>query len=1223
MENLVVYIPMDRRHAISQRGQLPNRTYGAALFADISGFTPLTEALVRELGPQRGAEELTNYLNLVYDAVIEEVHRYGGSVIAFAGDAITCWLDDDNGARAVSAALAMQQAMRQFAEIHTPAGSIISLTMKAAVAVGAVRRFLVGDPASRVLDALAGETLVRLAAAEHQAEKGEVIVDATTLTTVGNPLQVAETRLDPETRQSFYVVGGMAQTASEAPWPNLATDVMDLDEIRTWLLPSVYERITRGLEEFLAELRPTVALFLRFEGIDYDGDEDAGQKLDAYMRWVQGIVAYYEGTLIDLNIGDKGSYLYINFGAPLAHENNAARAASAALALGRSPLEFPFITEIQLGISQGRMRAGVYGGSSHRTYGVLGDEVNMAARLMMKAQSGEILVSQAAQLSIADMFAFRTLPPMRVKGKSEPVTVYSLEDRQSSQLIQPSSYALPMVGREEELQRIAQLLEKTRQGHGQIVALIGEAGVGKSRLMAEVVNRTTAHGWQIYSGACESYGMNSSYLVWHPIWRGLLGLDATSSTEAQIASLTERLRLLNPNWIQRLPLLDVVLQLPIPNNSLTHSLDAKLRKTSLHALLVDLLRAKTVIQPTLIILEDCHWIDSLSYELFQEIERAVADRPVCIFFICRELETDRLAEFEAQAHASRIDLQQFHPEEAAQLIEQKLTQLFRGEPDIAEALVTRLVDQSQGNPFYLEELTTYLYYQGLSNQNGAESTQLELPDSLHRLVLSRLDQLSESQKITARIASVIGRVFQAAWLWGAYPALGDPTYVRDDLTVLNQHDLTVLEPTEPELTYFFKQVLTQNVTYESLPYAMRSTIHDQIGQFIEQTYVESLDQYLDLLAYHYDNSENDTKRREYLLRAAGAAQDQYANESAIDYYRRALPLLAPNERIDVQLKLGQVLELTGYWQEAETLYQQAHEEAERLDNRSGVAWSETAMGELFRKQGQYEEAWNWLEQAKAAFEELDDPAGMGEVLHFEGTMAAQQGEYERSQQLYSQSLALREEIGEQRKGAHLLGNMGIVARFQGDLERANTLYTQSLEIRRKLGDRWGIANSLNNLGILTLNQGDLVTARQQLEEALAIHRELGDRYMIGNALNNLGNVVRAQGDYPAAAALYSESLTIYRDLEDLRALAYLLEDVGWLVAQQDQGEAALRLLGAAATLREKISAPSTPDEERKLNEALAPALASIDQATQAKATAAGRALSLADAIDYALTISNA
>ena len=179
-ENLLAYIPMGRRHAMAAGRELPDRTQGAALFADISGFTPLTEAPVRELGPQRGAEELTRYLNLVYDALINELHKWGGSAISFAGDAVTCWFDGDSGLCAAACALGMQQTMSAFSDVRTPFGSSVSLSMKASVAAGPARRFLVGDPDIRVIDALAGGTLERLAAGEKLAERGEVILDPPT-----------------------------------------------------------------------------------------------------------------------------------------------------------------------------------------------------------------------------------------------------------------------------------------------------------------------------------------------------------------------------------------------------------------------------------------------------------------------------------------------------------------------------------------------------------------------------------------------------------------------------------------------------------------------------------------------------------------------------------------------------------------------------------------------------------------------------------------------------------------------------------------------------------------------------------------------------------------------------------------------------------------------------------------------------------------------------------
>ena len=177
MELPIAYLPPDRVLAIARSQMLRERTAGAALFADISGFTPLTEALALELGPQRGAEELTVHLNRVYDALIGALERYGGSVIGFSGDAITCWLDGDDGRRAVVAGLAMQTAMQQFAEVHTYSGRVVSLGCKVAIAAGPVRRFVVGDADYLLIDVMAGATLDRLAEAEHAAERGQVVVD--------------------------------------------------------------------------------------------------------------------------------------------------------------------------------------------------------------------------------------------------------------------------------------------------------------------------------------------------------------------------------------------------------------------------------------------------------------------------------------------------------------------------------------------------------------------------------------------------------------------------------------------------------------------------------------------------------------------------------------------------------------------------------------------------------------------------------------------------------------------------------------------------------------------------------------------------------------------------------------------------------------------------------------------------------------------------------------
>ncbi|MBI1879303.1 MAG: hypothetical protein HYR94_13985, partial [Chloroflexi bacterium] len=344
MEPLEVYIPTDRRQAMARGESLPDRAQGAVLFADISGFTPLTDALARELGPRRGAEELTQQLNRVYDALIAQIHRYGGSVIFFSGDAITCWFSgkDDplsggrggtlrmkdeeistfsfppssilhppSSFRAVACALQLQQAMTQFAAVATPSGVTVSLAIKVAITAGPVRRFLVGDPDIQYLDVLAGQTLNRMAQIEHYAEKGEILVGAEIIDHLAGQVRVAEWRSDPESGQRFAAITGL-------------------------VAPS-------------AHLHPS-----------------GSPQSPPVPPPVEEIV-------------DKGSYLYISFGAPLAHGDDASRAVAAALELRASPPALSFIEEVQIGLSQGRMRVGAYGSQTRRTYGVLGSEANIAA----------------------------------------------------------------------------------------------------------------------------------------------------------------------------------------------------------------------------------------------------------------------------------------------------------------------------------------------------------------------------------------------------------------------------------------------------------------------------------------------------------------------------------------------------------------------------------------------------------------------------------------------------------------------------------------------------------------------------------------------------------------------------------------------------------------------------------------------------------------------------
>ncbi len=1216
--DLEAYIPGDRRRALATGTSMPDRVRGAALFADISGFTPLTEALANELGPQRGAEELTANLNRVFHALISDLERFGGHVIFFSGDAITCWIDGDDGVRATACALAMQKTMSELGEVVTPAGSRVRLAMKAAVAVGAARRFLVGDPGIQLIDVLAGRLIDALAIAEHLAARTEVVLDRSALKSLGNRIEVREIRADAESGREFGVVASMTVPVDDAPL-SIHDDPLPEDVVRQWLLPAVYERLSTGRGEFLAELRPAYPLFVHFGGIDYDNDEDAPSKLDEFVRRAQQILTSYGGNLLHLTIGDKGAYLVAVFGPPHAHEDDAARAAAAALEL-RELGSTTAAEGIQVGITYGRLRSGTYGHRRRQTFTCLGDAVNLSARLMSKAPPGQIYVSEPVRRSAGEQFTWEELPAMTVKGKAEPVSVFALAGSKRHASRAQARSELPIVGRRAELETIDAKLDETLAGRGQIVGIAAEAGMGKSRLAAEFARTAERRGIVVAVGECQSYGTNTGYFVWRTVWATLFRLNDSMPDDEQVRALEKELAAIDPALVPRAPLLGGLLDLPIPDNDLTASFDAKLRKTSLEGLLAECLRRRAGEVPVVVVLEDCHWLDPLSRDLLEVLARALASLSVMLVLAYRpSTDVGGGLGIENLPHFGEIALAELDDENAAQLIRSKLGQMLGTEAEAPAALVDLITARAQGNPFYIEELLNYIRSQGVNPQDESALKKLELPESLHSLILSRIDKLSEAPRRTLKVASVLGRVFRAPMLPGVYPELGAFERVKEHLRTLGASDLVNVDQ-EAEQTYLFKHVVTQEVAYESMPFAFRAMLHEHVGGYIERTEADGIDRQLDLLAHHYWHSENLAKKREYLGRAGDAAQANYANSAAIDYFERLAPLVAQGERVDVLLKLGKVLELVGNWRRAEQVAGEAMVLADSLGDDHARASCEWALAEVARKQGRYDEAFERLERAVGEFRSAGEESGVGKVLHLVGTVAAQRGDYAKAVENYEASLVIRERVGDKAAMASLLSNLGVVAEYQGDYDRSNQFHERALALRTDIGDRWAIGNSTNCLGMVAVLQKHYAEARDWFQKSMLLNREVGDSWMVAICHNNLGNATRGLGDYEAARRHYADSLRAYRDYDDRWALAFLLEDIGILAALGGDARSALELLGAADAAREAIGAPRAPSLEQEIGQQIAPAVAGLSEEDRTAIRTRGRSLGHSVAVDHALAL---
>jgi adenylate cyclase len=1146
IEPLGRYLPQDRLRALARGESLPNRTTGSALFADISGFTPLTEQLTRQLGARRGIEMLTHQINSVYNALISIVEHYGGSVISFAGDAVTCWFDENesqSAPRAVMCAQDMQTTMQAFQD----------LSVKIAVSTGTVRRFTIGASDIRLMDTLAGATITRLATAEHSARPTEILLDETTATTL--QCTVREWRTG-ETGERFAVLDAITLPAIaisfEMPSPSIATDIL-----KPWLLSAVYEGEVRGQGLFLTELRPTVALFVRFTGIDYDDDDQAEEKLNTIICQSQRIVAGYEGTLLELTIGDKGSYFYTSFGAAVAHEDDAQRAVQAAIEIDQLLKGFTFLDSHQLGLSSGTMRTGAYGSPTRQSYGALGDDVNLAARLMTTATPGEILISGRIQKAIAEVFTVEPRAPLRIKGKAEPIPVFAVTgiSRQRATRLPEPTYRLPMVGRQAELAAVDEKLNLALQGKGQIIGIVAEAGMGKSRLVAEIIRLARKRGFVGYGGACQSSGTITPYLVWYSIWQAFFDLDLEMQPKRQLRLLEGELEDHAPERMEALPLLGLVLNLPLPDNDFTRALDPHDRKGALEALLEDCLRSAARETPLLIVLEDLHWVDPLSHDLLETLARMSENLPVCFVLAYRPPDLARLQKprVEGLAYFTRIELKDLTASDAEQLIRAKLAQLFPERTGtLPKALTDELTAKSQGNPFFIEELLNYLHDRGINPFEAHAPESLELPASLQTLILSRIDQLTEPQKATLKVASVIGRVFPFSWLYGYYPLLGDKETVKETLANLSRADLTPLDTPEPELAYIFKHIITQEVTYESLSYTTRAQLHELLARYLESIYPD--DPPLDALAFHYNRSENLPKKREYLRKSAEAAYAVYSNETALEYYKQALALSPEqDELIDLHLKSGAVLQVLGRRDDAAAHYEAALQVAEEYNLAERIIECQIRVGNT---RGEYQQSLEWLNKAHDLARQTNDSRGICDALNELSNVYWRLGRFDIALQCSHESLDLARQINDKKREAIALFFLATIHGEKGDYTESHKFFEVTLAIDRELDDSRRIGSTLLNWGTIYYYEGDYQTAHKYIEDSLNFYREIGDKRAITIGLNNLGNIFYSKSDYQTARHYYQESLALGRELADRYTMSIAVTSLGITAFQEGNYEEA-------------------------------------------------------------------
>ena len=1150
IELLATYLPMDRRQALATGAGLPEDATGSVLLADISGFTPLTEALVEGLGARRGAEELTKLLNAVYTGLASRVHHFGGSIVCFIGDALISWFPEDSGLSAVACGLQMQRAMKQFQAIAAPHGGRVSLGMKAAVASGPVHRFLIGDPEIQLLDVLVGATVDRLGEGEHLAGRGEVIATP-------EVARRASAHLMVETwRGRFAVVEGLRENVEPVPWAEETASSLTAAGLRPYLLRPVHERVDAGQGEFLGELRPVSVLFLRFTGIDYDEDATACEKLDAFTKWVQAVAGRYGGYVLLLTTADKGSHLYVVFGALEAHEDDPQRAIATAMELKEPPAELGFITGVQIGISHGRARVGAYGGESRRTYGALGDAVNLAARLMAAAPVGEIRCSESVYEIARSQWVFDVLPPVELKGIDRPQPVYRPRGREEAAATEDEA---TLVGRRAELGIVEAALKAVGAGARRILLIEGEAGIGKSRLVEEIQRLACGAGFTCLLGAADSIEQHTPYRVWRDLLRGLFELDPGIEPSAQRDRVLAELAAIDPAYVERAPLLNDVLGLDLPESRLTSGYEPEVRQESLAALVGELLVDRITVAPVALIVEDAHWLDSLSWELVLSATRTLANRAILLIVTNRpyaEIVPSQYSTLSQMRGAEVLPLGALPPEETVALA---AARLGLKPPALPEDVVTLLTERAEGNPFFAVELIGALRDQELLViEDGAcrvvgdsDALRASVPDTLEGVVLSRLDRLPTDEQLTVKVASVIGRSFLLRTLHDVHPAEIENEVLRMHLDHTSRRRLTLLEAEDPEPSYAFQHVVTQQVAYETLLFERRRELHRGVAGWYEQAYAEHLAPHYPLLVVHWNRAGHGEKECEYARLAGEQAAARHANVEAGIYFTRTLELIdeldARREsarRREVLQQRARILGLLGRVEEERGDLERLLPIAEASDDSSKHGEIRLLWSDFHRRCGQFEESKQQGELALAAMEESGDASGRANALTHIGNALEGAGQFQEAREYAQRALDVFRELDALAGQAASLKSLGIISARLGELPGAMERFGEARDIYRRLGDRKGEADILGNLGALSYYLGDYETCIEYTEQAQPLFHEMGNRIGSAKCRTNLGNSYSALGAFAEGLEHHERALDVYEQLEDASGQADSLCNMG-------------------------------------------------------------------------------
>lgn len=1090
---------------------------GTLAFIDMSGFTQLTERLAA-LG-KVGAEELTEILDGLFSDLLQLARRDGANLLKWAGDAVVLLFEgDDHAARAARAAHRMRARLRRVGTAHTPAGPV-RLRMSVGIHSGEVTFFLVGDPIVHRELIVCGPTATRTAQIQAAAGTDEICVSAETAELLPAGCVDRDRALPLLTR---------APNLDDVP---VATDLVHADDADTTAVipPAIREYLLAG--DLSSEHRKVGVAFVRFTGTDdllaRDGGGRLMSALDECVQLVQHAARRHGVTFLESDIECDGGKIMIVAGAPRSGDHDEDRL----LRTVQHILDVSTALPVQIGVNRGAVFTGVLGPWFCRTYSVKGDAVNVAARLAARAHPGQALVTLGTLAHSRAKYEHELLPPMQVKGKSAPIEVARLGGS-VPQRPEPMSSDGELAGRDVELAALRSAVSAAKAGNGALVEVLGEPGIGKTRLVHALLAGLDVESYLIH---CDEYEALTPYWPFRELFESALHLPVGDRSGQ---ALHDAVAACDPSQLVWLPLLAKVVDIEVPSTPEVDAIDDRFRQAKLQEVAAQFLAAAL---PELMVLvfEDVHHMDEASAGLLHRLCAEASGRSHLIIVTRRDVPDGFVPESPVLS---------MRPEPLDEAAAAKLAKLIGATEQLPRSVIEALAQRAGGNPLFL---------QGLLQAAIAGETVEALPDTVEALITSELDRLPGPERTALRYASVLGMRFERGAL----------------RTLLGSRELPMTTDAVQRMAAFvrpdgdsfrFVHQLVRDTAYETLPFRTRRVLHGAAGDLLEAQATEP-DEIAEVLSLHFSHAERPDKAWHYSRIGGERAARKYAYVQAEELFARAVRAarhvgdIPVDDLVATNISLGEARFRIGRQRDALEPYGTARRALS--DDPATAALLLRREAEIEFRLARFSEALRKLTRGLRMLSETDQAhqAARSRIEAFYASTRQAQGRYRDALEWACRAEADARSSGDPAALAEALQAVFGAQAMLGDASHAASAQ-EAVGLYERLGDRAGQSRALNNLAMLAWLDGRGVEALDMFRRAQRLAADAGDAVKAAMFEYNVGDVLLRIGRAAEARQLFTDLVPVLRavGLEEYAAPA--ARGLGTAMALTGRREAGTKLL---------------------------------------------------------------